>query len=90
MDDAEGATVQMALLNICVSFAKYFSGEHVDPRKDMLMMSTCTLTLTDEKFMDFLTEINQIAMKYMNTEVCEGSKTRQITVISAPIDGKVM
>lgn len=54
------------------------------------MMSTCTLTLTDEKFMDFLTEINQIAMKYMNTEVCEGSKTRQITVISAPIDGKVM
>lgn len=90
MDDAEGATVQMALLNICESFAKYFSGEHVDPRKDMLMMSTCTLTLTDEKFMDFLTEINQIAMKYMNTEVCEGSKTRQITVISAPIDGKVM
>lgn len=88
--EMEGATVQMALLNICASFAKYFSGEHVDPRKDMLMMSTCTLTLTDEKFMDFLTEINQIAMKYMNTEVCEGSKTRQITVISAPIDGKVM
>ena len=43
-----------------------------------------TLLLTDEEFSGFLTEINQIAVKYMKKEAVEGSKTRQITLISAP------
>ena len=34
-------------------------------------------------------EINQIAVKYMDTSVKEGSKTQQITLISAPTDGWV-
>lgn len=87
IDDADGAGVQMALLSICASFAKYFSGGHADPRKDMLMLTTCTLTLTDDEFMKFLSEINQLAVKYMNAKVCKNSKTRQITLISAPTDG---
>ncbi len=85
LDDKDGSAVQMSLLRICASFAKYFSSGYADPQRDMLMLSTCTLTLTDEKFSNFLSEINQIAVKYMNTEVCEGSKTRQITLISAPV-----
>ena len=89
LDDADGAPVQMALLSICASFARYFSGEDVDPRRDMLMMSTCTLTLTDDAFRDFLSEISNIALKYMEIPVCEGSKTRQISLISAPADGRV-
>ena len=88
LDDADGAAVQMALLGICASFARYFSGENADPRRDMLMLSTCTLTLTDDAFRDFLAEINQIALKYMEAPVCEGSKTRQISMISAPTDGR--
>lgn len=90
LDDADGSMVQMSLLSICASFAKYFSSEHANPRKDMLMLSTCTLTLTDEEFAHFLSEINQLAVKYMNAEVCKESKTRQITLISAPADGQVI
>lgn len=89
IDDADGAGVQMALLSICASFAKYFAGGHADPRKDMLMLTTCTLTLTDEDFMSFLSEINRLALKYMDIEVHKGSKTRQITLISAPAGGQV-
>lgn len=89
IDDADGAGVQMALLSICASFAKYFAGGHADPRKDMLMLTTCTLTLTDEDFMSFLSEINRLALKYMDIEVRKGSKTRQVTLISAPAGGQV-
>ena len=89
IDDADGAGVQMALLSICASFAKYFAGGHADPRKDMLMLTTCTLKLTDEDFMSFLSEINRLALKYMDIEVRKGSKTRQVTLISAPAGGQV-
>ena len=89
IDDADGAGVQMALLSICASFAKYFAGGHADPRKDMLMLTTCTLTLTDEDFMSFLSEINRLALKYMDIEVRKDSKTRQVTLISAPAGGQV-
>ncbi len=84
IDDPDGSAVQMSLLSLCASFAKYFSSGHADPKKDMLMLTTCTLTLTDDEFMSFLSELNQLALKYMDTEVSENSKTRQITLISAP------
>ena len=32
IDDADGCAVQAALLGICASFAKYFSGDSPDPR----------------------------------------------------------
>ena len=48
-----------------------------------------SLLLTDEEFSGFLTEINQIAVKYMKQASSEGSKTRQISLISAPADGRV-
>lgn len=89
MEDADGTSVQTALLGICASFAKYFSGGHAEPKKDMLLMTTCTLNLTEEEFMSFLSKINQAALKYMDIAAKEGSKTRQITLISALTDGQV-
>lgn len=89
IDDANGVAVQTALLGICASFAKYFSSGHADPKKDLLLMTTCTLTLNDEEFMNFLSEINQVALKYMDIPIKEDRKTRQITLISAPTDGQV-
>lgn len=89
IDDADGSGIQLALLSICASFAKYFSAGQADPRKDMLMMSSCTLTLTDDEFADFLYEINRLAIKYMGKKVNENSKTRQLTLISSPADGQV-
>ena len=89
IEDADGAGLQTALLGICASFAKYFSSGHADPKKDMLLMTACTLKLNDEAFMDFLSEINQVAVRYMAIPVKAGSKTRQITLISAPTDEQV-
>ena len=89
VNDTDGMTVQTALLGICESFAKYFSTGNADPKKDLLLMTTCTLILNDEEFMDFLSEINQVAVKYMDIPVKEDSKTRQITLISSPIDEQV-
>ena len=85
-EDESGTAVQMALLRICASFAKYFSGGNADPKKDMLLFTNCTLVLTDEEFSGFLSEINDVAIKYMKKEAVEGSKTRQITLISAPTE----
>ena len=84
--DASGNAVQMSLLSICAAFAKYFSGGDAAPERDMLLFTNCTLLLTDGEFTDFLSEINEVALKYMKVEAKVGSKTRQITLISAPVN----
>ena len=84
-EDETGNAVQMSLLSICASFAKYFSTGHADPQKDMLLLTNCTLLLlTDEKFSEYLSEINQVTVKYMKQASSESSKMRRITLISAP------
>lgn len=83
-EDENGNAVQMSLLSICASFAKYFSTGNADPRKDMLLFTNCTLLLTDEEFSEYLSEINQVTVKYMKQETSKSSKTRRITLISAP------
>ncbi len=85
-EDESGNAVQMSLLSICASFAKYFAGDDVNPKRDMLLFTNCTLLLTDEEFSGFLSEINEVAVKYMKKEAVEGSKTRQITLISSPVN----
>ena len=83
-EDEDGNGVQMALLGLCASFAKYFSTGSADPKKDMLLFTNCTLVLTDEEFMGFLSEINEIGLKYMKVKPTADSKTRRITLISSP------
>ncbi len=51
-----------------------------------MLLTNCTLVLTDDAFSNFLAEINEVALRYMRAEVAEGSKMRQITLISAPTD----
>ena len=82
-EDETGNAVQMSLLSICASFAKYFSTGNADPQKDMLL-TNCTLLLTDEEFSEYLSEINQVTVKYMKEATSESSKMRRITLISAP------
>lgn len=82
--DESGEAVQMSLMSVCAAFAKYFSGGNADPERDMLLFTNCTLLLTDREFSDFLSEINEVALRYMKVEAKDGSKTRQITLISAP------
>lgn len=86
VDDENGTVVQMSLLSLCAAFARYFSSGHADPRKDLLMLTSCTLTLTDEEFLQFLTELNEVVTKYMNKPVTQTSASRQITLVSSPVD----
>lgn len=85
-EDESGNAVQMSLLGICASFARYFASGSADPKKDLLLLTNCTLLLTDEEFLKFLSEINEVALKYMKVEATESSKTREITLISSPVD----
>lgn len=50
------------------------------------MFTSCTLTLTDEEFIKFLTELNEVATKYMSKPVAETSVSRQVTLVSSPVD----
>ena len=90
IEDENGNVVQMSLLRLAASFAKYFSSGDANPKKDMLLFTNCTLRLTDEEFSSFLAEINEVALKYMKAEAAADSKTRQITLISAPTDDQVI
>lgn len=90
VDDENGTAVQMSLLSLCAAFAKYFSSGHADPRKDLLMLTSCTLTLTDEEFIKFLTELNEVATKYMSIPVTETSVSRQITLVSSPVKTQIV
>ena len=57
---------------------------NADPQKDMMLFTNCTLLLTDEEFSEYLSEINQVTVKYMKQASSESSKPRRITLISAP------
>ncbi len=85
-DDEDGTVVQMSLLSLCAAFARYFSSGHAEPRKDLLMFTSCTLTLTDEEFIQFLTELNEVTTKYMTKPVTKASVSRQINFVSSPVD----
>ena len=84
--DDDGRAVQISLMEISTAFAKYFASGHADPRKDMFLLTNCTLTLTDDEFSSFLAELNEVATKYMSKTVTKESKMRQISLISSPVD----
>ena len=50
------------------------------------MLTSCTLTLTDEELIKFLAEMNEVATKYMSKPVTKTSVSRQITLVSSPVD----
>ena len=83
-----GRAVQMSLLGICASFARYFAANNADPKRDMLLLTNCTLVLTDEEFSGFLSEVNEVALRYMKKEAAADGRPRQITLISAPTDAQ--
>lgn len=86
VEDDDGMAVQMSLMSICTSFAKYFAQEHPDPKKDMFLLTSCTVMLTDDEFQDFLTQVNELAMKYISKNSTEGCRPRQVTLISSPCE----
>lgn len=86
MEDDTGLAIQAAMMSVCANFAKYFAGDNVQPKKDMLFMTGCTMSLTDEEYRQFFIELHNVAKKYMSKEPVEGSRTRQVSLISSPCE----
>lgn len=86
IDDDTGLTIQASIMSICTSIAEYFAGDNVNSKKDMCLMTGCTLMLTDEEFKQFFTKVYEVAMKYMSKEPAQGSRARQVSIISSPCD----
>lgn len=76
---------QNTLMHMSAEFAQYFSTEGCDPVKDMASLSSATLMLSDEEFMDFLQKLAQLIQEAMANEPAEGRKPRKIAFISIPI-----
>lgn len=54
--------------------------------KDMLSLSTSTLLLTDEEFMEMTAKIGAVFNDYIYNKPEEGRKTRRFTLISSPCE----
>lgn len=75
------------LMNRYARFHNYFSGENPDPGKDKIFLNTTVLMMNDSEFDQFLSELRDLLIKY-NFEVADGRKSRDISVISAPIESE--
>lgn len=72
------------LMGLYVQFQRYSEKPDIDPAGDLLMLRTCMLNLTDEKYMALLRDWAQLFEKYRAEE--GNGKLRSISTISAPVE----
>ena len=56
----------------------------LDPERDMLLLSTCSMKLTDEAYAALLTELGGLMQKYREGEDRQNGRARSLSVVSAP------
>ena len=78
--------IQSALFSLMASFTGYFADEGNDFRKDMLSLTTSTLLLTDEEYMEMTGKIGAVFNEYIYNKPEEGRRPRRITFISSPCE----
>ena len=78
--------IQSALFFLMASFTGYFADEGNDFRKDMLSLTTSTLLLTDEEYMEMTGKIGAVFNEYIYNKPEEGRRPRRITFISSPCE----
>lgn len=54
--------------------------------ENVYQLNRAALEVDDEDFIQFLKELNEVASKYMSKPVTEKSVSRQITLVSSPVD----
>lgn len=79
-------TAYQFLMELYSKFQRYSCKADADPVKDRLSMRTCILSLTDDKFDDFMHEIGAVIEKYQQNDTNRNEKTRSISFISAPVE----
>ena len=80
------ALFRSGLLSLLGSFENYFLSEDVDPQRDLLSLTTSTLMLTDEEFMDMMQKIGNIFNEVIYNQPGDGRKPRRLTFISSPCE----
>ena len=80
------AQVSGVLLSLLATFKAYFADESSDPVRDMLLVSTATLMLSDEEFEQFLIEQAKLEQKYLGRQPDGKRKPRRLTYISSPCE----
>lgn len=83
-DQSPSEAADSFFLGLLSDFRKYFQNEHANPQVDMLMFRTATLLMTDDEFVEFITEIGDVIKKRLNNKMTEGRKLRKISTISSP------
>jgi len=78
-------TAYQFLMELYSKFQRYSCKADTDPVKDRLSMRTCILSLTDDKFDDFMHEIAVVIEKYQQNDTDRNGKTRSVSFISAPV-----
>lgn len=74
------------LMSLVMSFQNYFQHDHADPVKDMLSLSTSTLMLSDDEFLELTGKIGEIITEYIENSAIDGRKARRFTFISSPCE----
>ena len=78
--------LQNTLLHISADFARYFAQDNPDPQKDLVSIGSAILMMSDEEYMEFLSQYGALIMKGMQNQPEEGRKPRKVTLISIPAE----
>lgn len=78
--------VQSSLMSLMTSFQQYFDRGEVNLEKDMLCLTTSTLLLSEEEFMEMLKRIGSVINDYIRNVPEEGRQPRRFTIISSPCE----
>lgn len=77
--------IKQALLSILASFDHYFEENPVvDPVKAVICLSSATLLINEEEFMDIAMGYQKLIEPYLNNKPGNGRKERMMTIISSP------
>ena len=80
------AQISEVLLSLLATFKSYFADGSADPVKDMLLVSTATLMLSDAEFEQYLTEYAELVQRYIGRQPDGERKPRRLTYISSPCE----
>ena len=83
-NDKMAGIVAAGLFSIVGAFQRYFEKPDVDPLKDMLSFSTVTMMLSDEEYLQLLTDLGNRIQKEINNQPTEGRKSRRLSIVSYP------
>ena len=76
--------VRGVLISLLGDFERYFDAGGCDPKRDMVLLNTCVLALTDEEFSALLRDWTERLAPLTDNAMTGERKPRRVTIISAP------